>query len=97
MTTSQIPFTEEALKTIVVEEFEIPADQLTEDATLETLGLDSLGLLELLVAIEAQTHKEISGMDLPISPNTPYHEAARIVTQAVAEAPAVGSGEPVAE
>ncbi len=93
MTTSEVAFTEESLKTIVVEEFEISATQLTEDATLEELGLDSLGLLELLVAIEAQTHKEISSLDLPISPNTPYHKAARIVTRAVAEAPVVGSGD----
>ncbi|MFG2716828.1 phosphopantetheine-binding protein [Streptomyces sp. NPDC048416] len=93
MTTSEVAFTEETLTKIVVEEFEICADQLTDDATLEELGLDSLGLLELLVAVEAQTRKEISSLDLPISPNTPYREAARIVIQAVAEAPVVGSGD----
>lgn len=80
---------------IVVEEFEISADQLTEGATLEELGLDSLGLLELLVAVEARTHKEISTLDLPISPQTPYHEAARVLTRAVAQAPAVGAGDMV--
>ncbi|MEU9097488.1 phosphopantetheine-binding protein [Streptomyces sp. NPDC048361] len=97
MTTAQIPFTEESLKALVVEEFEIPAGQLSEDATLEALGLDSLGLLELLVAVEARTRREISTMDLPISPNTPYSEAARIVTRAVAQAPVIGSGDLVAE
>jgi acyl carrier protein len=97
LTASETPFTEEALKTIVVEQFEIPADRLTEDATLEALGLDSLGLLELLVAIESQTHKEISSLELPISPGTPYSEAARVVTQAVAQAPVVGSGDLVTE
>ncbi|WP_055529473.1 phosphopantetheine-binding protein [Streptomyces alboniger] len=97
MTTSEAPFTEESLKTIVVEQFEIPADRLAEDATLEALGLDSLGLLELLVAIEAQTHKEISTLDLPITPGMPYSEAARVVIQAVADAPVVGAGDLVPE
>ncbi|QEV16757.1 hypothetical protein CP975_03910 [Streptomyces alboniger] len=97
VTTSEAPFTEESLKTIVVEQFEIPADRLAEDATLEALGLDSLGLLELLVAIEAQTHKEISTLDLPITPGMPYSEAARVVIQAVADAPVVGAGDLVPE
>ncbi len=42
----------ETLKDILSEEFELARDQITPDAQLATLGVDSLDLLELMFKIE---------------------------------------------
>lgn len=44
--------TYEKLSTILVQEYKLSADQLSLDAPLKDLGIDSLGLVELLWTIE---------------------------------------------
>lgn len=44
----------EKIRTFLVEEFEVEADKITPEANLkETLGLDSLDYIDLVVAIES--------------------------------------------
>ena len=42
----------ETLKDILIEEFDLQRDQITPDAELAALGVDSLDLLELMFKIE---------------------------------------------
>lgn len=43
------------IESILVGTFAVPADEVTPDATFEGLGLDSLDLVELTMAIEDET------------------------------------------
>ncbi len=40
---------------ILIEDFDIPADEVTRDATFEGLGLDSLDVVDLTLALEEKT------------------------------------------
>lgn len=40
---------------ILTEDFDIPEDEVTRDATFETLGLDSLDVVDLTLALEEKT------------------------------------------
>lgn len=40
---------------ILTEDFDIPADEVTRDATFEGLGLDSLDVVDLTLALEEKT------------------------------------------
>ena len=42
------------LTTILVDQFGVPADEVTEDATFESLGLDSLDLVEVTMVIDEE-------------------------------------------
>ncbi|HEX2028528.1 MAG TPA: acyl carrier protein [Nitriliruptorales bacterium] len=43
------------VKNILVETFQVPEEDISEDATFESLDLDSLDLVELTMAIEEET------------------------------------------
>ena len=40
------------IQTILTDKFSVPAEKIRPDATLESLGLDSLDLIELLFEVE---------------------------------------------
>ncbi len=42
------------LTTILTDQFGVPADEITEDATFEALGLDSLDLVEVTMVIDEE-------------------------------------------
>lgn len=42
------------LSTILTDQFGVPADEITEDATFEALGLDSLDLVEVTLVIDEE-------------------------------------------
>lgn len=42
------------LTTILTDQFGVPADEITEDATFESLGLDSLDLVEVTMVIDEE-------------------------------------------
>lgn len=46
--------TYERLRAILVKDYKLDADQVTLDAPLESLGVDSLGLADLLFTVEDQ-------------------------------------------
>jgi acyl carrier protein len=49
-----MPTTIERLQTILTEKFSVDADKVRPDATLDTLGLDSLDLIEVLFEVEEE-------------------------------------------
>lgn len=53
----------ETLRTILVREYQLAPDTLTADAALEGLGIDSLGVAELLFSVEDEF-----GISLPPEP-----------------------------
>lgn len=53
----------ETLRTILVREYQLAPDRLTMDAALEGLGIDSLGVAELLFSVE-----DAFGISLPPEP-----------------------------
>lgn len=48
------------LRTILANEYKLDPDLLTPDATLEALGIDSLGVAELLFNVEEEFHITLS-------------------------------------
>ena len=50
MTTSQATF--EAVREVLVGQFKVDADRAVPEAALESLGLDSLALMEFVFAVE---------------------------------------------
>lgn len=44
----------ETLRGMIVEKFEVSADEVQPEATLETLGLDSLAVFDLIFDIESK-------------------------------------------
>jgi acyl carrier protein len=44
----------EKLKTILVDQFGVPADEVAEEATFEALGLDSLDLVEVTMVVDEE-------------------------------------------
>jgi len=50
----------ETIRTLLVRDHDLPPERLGEDASLETLGIDSLGIMELLWNLE-----EDLGITLP--------------------------------
>ena len=53
----------DALREILVSEYELDEERLVAEATLESLGVDSLGTIELLWTVEEQF-----GINLPSDP-----------------------------
>lgn len=52
------------LTAILVEDFDIPADELGADVTFEALGLDSLDLVDLTLALEERTGVRLEDEEL---------------------------------
>ncbi|WP_404195991.1 acyl carrier protein [Streptomyces tauricus] len=50
----------EKVKSILTAGFQVPADQITPDSTLDDLGLDSLATVEFALALEKDLDVEIS-------------------------------------
>lgn len=50
----------ETLQDILVKDYRVPRDQVEPDATLTTMGLDSLSVLELMFKIEDNFHVKIA-------------------------------------
>lgn len=44
----------EFIRQLLVKEFAVPADRITLEATLDSLGLDSLALAELVLELETE-------------------------------------------
>ncbi len=51
--------TYERMQAILTNDYNMPAEKLAPDARLEDLGVDSLGVLELLFRIEDEFHIKI--------------------------------------
>ena len=49
---------------ILVEDFDIPAEEVTPDATFEALGLDSLDVVDLTLAVEERTGIKLEDAEL---------------------------------
>lgn len=50
----------EYLKNLLVTEFSVPADRIKPEATLDSLGLDSLSVAELVLEVEDEYDIEFS-------------------------------------
>ena len=51
-------------QTILVETFDVPADDVTAAATFESLGLDSLDVVELTLVLEEETGVKLEDEEL---------------------------------
>ena len=51
----------ETLRHILIRDYKVPVESLSADAPLSQLGIDSLGLLELMFKIEDHYHIKIPG------------------------------------
>lgn len=51
-------------RTILVDTFDVPADEVTADATFESLGLDSLDVVELTLVLEEETGVKLEDEEL---------------------------------
>ena len=51
-------------RTILVDTFDVPADDVTATATFESLGLDSLDVVELTLVLEEETGVKLEDEEL---------------------------------
>lgn len=49
---------------ILAEDFDIPTEEITPDATFEALGLDSLDVVDLTLAVEERTGVKLEDEEL---------------------------------
>jgi len=63
------------VRVIFAEQLDIDVDQVQQDSTMEDLGLDSFGLVEIVFAIEEQF-----GVSVPYNANEPNSEEFDIST-----------------
>jgi acyl carrier protein len=57
------------IKTVLHERFDIEWRQLTDDACLKDIGLDSMHLVDILLDIEAETGKALLSLSLSNNPS----------------------------
>jgi acyl carrier protein len=50
--------------TMLVDTFDVPADDVTPEATFESLGLDSLDVVELTLVVEEETGVKLEDEEL---------------------------------
>jgi acyl carrier protein len=51
----------ETLQAIFIKDYKVPPERLAPEAPLDTLGIDSLGMIELMFKIEDHFHVKIPG------------------------------------
>jgi len=57
----------ERLQTILLRDYPLERSALTPDALLESLGIDSLGVMDLLFAIEEEFHVTVPSERVPLA------------------------------
>ena len=80
----------ETLQDILVRDYGLPRDRLSPDAALDTLGMDSLSLLELMFKIEDGFHVKIPG-DPPSDLRT-VEDVVEYIDRLIADRPAPAPG-----
>ena len=80
----------ETLRDILVRDYGLPRDRLSPDAALDTLGMDSLSLLELMFKIEDGFHVKIPG-DPPSDLQT-VEDVVEYIDRLIADRPATAPG-----
>jgi len=87
----------DALRDILVGDYQVARGRLALDAPLSALGIDSLGFLELMFKIEDRFHVKIPG-DTPTGLHTLQDVVgyidSLIATQPAGEAPVAGTPPP---
>ena len=56
----------EKLKAMISEEFKIPMDKLTPEATMDSLGIDSLSLIDFIFDVEDKFKLEMPDSRTPL-------------------------------
>ena len=56
----------EKLKVMISEEFKIPIDKLTPEATMDSLGIDSLSLIDFIFDVEDKLKLEMPDSRTPL-------------------------------
>jgi acyl carrier protein len=72
----------QTIQRMMVEQFELKAEDLTPDAQLEALGLDSLSVIEFMFNLEDEFHIKLPDERVEIRT---IHDIASIVERLVAE------------
>jgi len=73
---------EERLRAILTSEYKVPAEKLTPDARLDELGVDSLGMIELLFKLEDELHIKIPTDDTALAT---FADVAAFLNRLIAE------------
>lgn len=77
---------QQKLKEMIAEEFSISIDKLTPEATVESLGIDSLGLIDFMFKVEDEL-----GVDMPDS-RTPLLTLADVYAEIAKATPRAAKG-----
>ncbi|MFJ2745842.1 acyl carrier protein [Streptomyces sp. NPDC087440] len=79
-TPAKQPLTEETLHDVMHTQFKVPRESMTDETTFDELGMDSLALMEVLVALEERTGEELSDKLTELSPASTLAQAREVIT-----------------
>ncbi|MFE9400045.1 acyl carrier protein [Streptomyces flavidovirens] len=74
----------EPVRQCMSQHFNIPVEEITTNATLNDLGMDSLALIELVCVLKEEVHPGLSDADVAVTPDSTFSQAVQAVEAAVA-------------
>ncbi|MEP6559234.1 MAG: acyl carrier protein [Burkholderiales bacterium] len=92
MTTPSLT-TADRIRALIAKDFNIPPERLSEDARLEELGVDSIGMAEVIFNLEDALELQLPE---PVEPLATFGDVVRYVERVMAEqAPKSAISEPI--
>lgn len=75
----------DSIKSVVARELQIDSSRISDDATIEDLGLDSLAFAEVIIAVEKELGRTIDTSEFAedIQNDTPFRELVRLMETAM--------------
>jgi len=86
--------TESRIRTLLVKDFKLEPGTLTPDARLDDMGVDSIGMAELIFNIEDEFGLKLTDAAVQLST---FGEVVRFIDQAVANQRALATPSPLAQ
>ena len=93
MTSLTLGDTEKRIRALLVKDFKLDPITLTRDARLEDLGIDSIGMAELIFNVEDEFGMKLSDVAVQLST---FGEVVQFIDEAMAHQPAAAAPHPLA-
>ena len=94
MTSMTFDNTEQRIRALLVKDFQLDPGTLTRDARLDELGVDSIGVAELIFNVEDEFGLKLSDVAVQLST---FGEVVQFIDEAVAQQRAAAAPSPAAQ